>query len=291
MQRPNNMFRIKEEGCVDLLTTLEEVLKIAEATGTAIPAFNIDNLEGPEALLEAGEAENCPLILTVGQGAINAGQLWHLADAVKRLAAQSKVPVVLHLDHGVSYEQTVLCLRAGFTSVMYDGSHHPFEENVRESQAVVRSAHAVGVSVECELGAIGGVEDGIAHKNANLVDLDEVKRFVSAVDCDALAVGIGNAHGMYKGEPNFDFDRLSACRALDAPPLVLHGGSGTPDDMIRKAIQLGIRKINVASELRMAFMAGIEATVGQRDFYAMYRQGKENMYRLARRKIQLFQGK
>ena len=98
--------------------------------------------------------------------------------------------MVLHLDHGISYEQTVQCLRLGFTSVMYDGSHHPFEENVRESQAVVRSAHAVGVSVECELGAISGVEDGISHKQVNLVDLDEVKRFISAVDCDALAVGI-----------------------------------------------------------------------------------------------------
>ena len=274
-----------------MLTTLQEVLKIAEDTGTAIPAFNIDNLEGPEALVEAGEAENCPLILTVGQGAINAGQLWYLADIVKRLASQTKIPLVLHLDHGVSYEQTVLCLRAGFTSVMYDGSHHPFEENVRESQAVVRSAHAVGVSVECELGAISGVEDGISHKNVNLVDLQEAEQFIAVVDCDALAVGIGNAHGMYQGTPNLDFDRLAACRALGTPPLVLHGGSGTPDDMIRKAIQLGIRKVNVATELRMAFMEGLEATVGQRDFYGMYRQAKTNMYELARKKIRLFQGK
>ena len=274
-----------------MLTTLEEVLKIAENTGTAIPAFNIDNLEGPEVLVEAGETENCPLILTVGQGAINAGQLWHLADAVKRLADDTKIPVVLHLDHGVSYEQTVLCLRAGFTSVMYDGSHHPFEENVRESQAVVRSAHAVGVSVECELGAISGVEDGISHKNVNLVDLGEVERFIAAVDCDALAVGIGNAHGMYQGTPHFDFDRLAACRALGTPALVLDGGAGTPDAMIRKAIQLGIRKVNVATELRMAFMAGLEATVAERDFYGMYRQAKSNMYELACRKIRLFQGK
>lgn len=274
-----------------MLVTLKEVLKIAEETGTAIPAFNIDNLEGPEALVAAGEAENCPLILTVGQGAINAGQLWHLADVVKRLADQTKLPLVLHLDHGISYEQTVLCLRAGFTSVMYDGSHHPFPVNVAESQAVVRSAHAVGVSVECELGAISGVEDGISHKNVNLVDLGEVKEFIAKVDCDALAVGIGNAHGMYHGTPHFDFERLAACRALGTPPLVLHGGSGTPDHMIRKAIELGIRKINVATEIRMAFMEGLEETVAQRDFYDMYRKAKENVYQVATNKIRLFQGK
>lgn len=155
------------------LATLKEVLAVAEQTNTAIPGFNIDNIEIPEAIMEAAEAEDCPVILTIGQGAINAGGLRHLPDVVRRIAESSRVPVVMHLDHGTSYEQTIQCLRAGFTSVMYDGSHHPFEENVRESQAVVRAAHAVGVSVECELGAISGVEDGIAG-GENLVDLDEV---------------------------------------------------------------------------------------------------------------------
>ena len=146
-----------------MLATLKEVLEIANQRETAIPHFNIDNIDGIEAVMEAADTENYPVILSIGQGAINAGNLWYLADAVQRAANDSKVPVVLHLDHGVSYEQTVVCLRAGFTSVMYDGSHHPFEENVRESLAVIRSAHAVGVSVECELGAIGGVEDGMSH--------------------------------------------------------------------------------------------------------------------------------
>lgn len=270
-----------------MLTTLAEVLKTAEECGAAIPAFNIDNIEGTEAIMEAAESERWPVILTVGQGAIQAGQLEHLARLVQDIASASPVPVVLHLDHGISYEQTVQCLRLGFTSVMYDGSHHPFEENVRESRAVVRSAHAVGVSVECELGAISGVEDGMSHKTVNLVDVNEVERFIGQVDCDALAVGIGNAHGMYQGTPQFDFDRLKACRSLPAPPLVLHGGSGTPDDMIRKAIQLGIRKVNVATELRMAFMAGLESTVASRDFYAMYRQAKTSMSAVARDKIRL----
>ena len=273
-----------------MLATLKEVLEIANQRGTAIPHFNIDNIAGIEAVMEAADTENYPVILSIGQGAINAGNLWYLADAVQRAANDSKVPVVLHLDHGVSYEQTVVCLRAGFTSVMYDGSHHPFEENVRESLAVIRSAHAVGVSVECELGAIGGVEDGMSHDHLNLVDVGEVERFCAQVDCDALAIGIGNAHGLYKGTPHFDFDRLTACRKLDTPPLVLHGGSGTPDEMLRKAIELGIRKINVATELRMAYMEGLEASVGQRDFYKMCKQAKDNIPAVARQKIRLFQG-
>ena len=273
-----------------MLATLKEVLEIANQRGTAIPHFNIDNIDGIEAVMEAADTENYPVILSIGQGAVNAGNLWYLADAVQRAANDSKVPVVLHLDHGVSYEQTVVCLRAGFTSVMYDGSHHPFEENVRESLAVIRSAHAVGVSVECELGAIGGVEDGMSHDHLNLVDVGEVERFCAQVDCDALAIGIGNAHGLYKGTPHFDFDRLTACRKLDTPPLVLHGGSGTPDEMLRKAIELGIRKINVATELRMAYMEGLEASVGQRDFYKMCKQAKDNITAVARQKIRLFQG-
>ena len=273
------------------LATLKEVLEIAERTNTAIPGFNIDNIEIPEAIMEAAEVENCPVILTIGQGAINAGGLRHLPDVVRRIAESSSVPVVMHLDHSESYEQVIACLRAGFTSVMYDGSHYPFEENVRESQAVVRAAHAVGVSVECELGAISGVEDGISHSNTNLVDLDEVKRFIAVVDCDALAVGIGNAHGIYKGTPNLDFGRLEACRKLGAPPLVLHGGSGIPEEMIKKAISLGIRKINVATEVRLAFMEGLKSAVGSRDIYKMYQAAKAGTIELARTKIRRFQNK
>lgn len=271
------------------LATLSEVLAAAERAKTAIPGFNIDNLEIPEAIMEAAEAENCPVILTIGQGAIGAGQMLHLADVVRRVAADSRVPVVMHLDHGASYEQTIACLRAGFTSVMYDGSHGPFEENVRVSRDVTRAAHAVGVSVECELGAIGGVEDGVAANHANLVDVGEVERFLDAVPCDALAVGIGNAHGIYKGTPDLDFGLLRRCQALSPPPLVLHGGSGIPDDMIREAIRIGIRKINVATEVRCAFMDGLQHTVGARDIYGMYRAAKAEVTALARAKIRLFQ--
>ncbi len=272
------------------LVTLSEILKLAEEKQTAIPSFNIDNIEGTQAIMEAVEMESSPVILTIGQGAIRAGQLWHLSDVVRRVARESRLPIVMNLDHGASFEQVMLALRAGFTSVMYDGSHKSLEDNIRESQAVVRAAHAVGVSVECELGAVPGAEDGHIYSNTNLVDLSELEIFISKVDCDALAVGIGNVHGLSNIVPMLDFDRLRACRKLDAPPLVLHGGSGIPDDMIQKAIQMGIRKVNVASELRAVFMRSLQDGSKTGDFYAMYRQAKQGVTDLAARKIRLIYG-
>lgn len=271
------------------LTTLKDVLAIASEKKIAIPGFNIDNIEIPEAIMVAAERCQCPVILTIGQGAINAGQMYHLADVVRRVADESTVPVVMHLDHGVSYEQVIQCLRAGFTSVMFDGSHFPFEMNVAITKKVAEAAHAVGVSVEAELGAIGGTEDGISNTNRNLVNVAEVERFISEVEVEALAVGIGNAHGLYKGLPQLDFNLLQRCQDLNPPPLVLHGGSGIPDDMIRKAIEIGIRKINVATEVRNAFMDGLEAVVGKRDIYAMYRSAAQQVTALAEQKIKLFQ--
>lgn len=270
------------------LVTLKDVLSIAVERKTAIPGFNIDNIEIPKAIMEVAEQYGSPVILTIGQGAIQAGQMMHLVDVVRRLADESTVPVVMHLDHGISYEQTIRCLRAGFTSVMFDGSHLPFEQNVAITKRVAEAAHAVGVSVEAELGAINGVEDGIEHSGHNLVDVGEVERFISEVEVDALAVGIGNAHGMYKGLPNLDFELLKKCQALNPPPLVLHGGSGIPDDMIQKAIEIGIRKINVATEIRNAFMSGLEDGVSGRNIYTMYQKADEYVRELAAQKIRLF---
>jgi len=270
------------------LTNLKTVLDQAEQTKTAVPAFNIDTIPATEGLLEAAEAANCPVILAIGQMAIREGRMAALADLARRAAESSRVPVVLHLDHSTSYDQIIRAMQLGFTSVMYDGSHGAFADNVRESLAVVRTAHAAGVSVECELGAIGGVEDGMSHDRLNLVDLDEVREFIGKVDCDALAVGIGNAHGIYKSTPNLDFDRVRACREMGAPHLVLHGGSGIPEDMLRKAINLGIRKINVATELRIAFLEGLHAAPNPDDFYGVLRSGRESVRALAADKIRIF---
>ena len=273
------------------LTDLKTVLDMAEQTKTAIPAFNIDSIPATEGLMEAAEAAECPVILAIGQAAIKEGRMAYLADLARRVAESSRVPVVLHLDHSSSYEQIIRAIGLGFSSVMYDGSHGAFDDNLRESKNVVRTAHAAGVSVECELGAIMGVEDGMKHERPNLVDLNEVRAFIAEVDCDALAVGIGNAHGIYKSTPNLDFDRLQACRDMGAPHLVLHGGSGIPEDMLRRAITIGIRKINVATELRLAYLEGLRSAITSDDFYAVLRAARESVRATAADKIRIFQGR
>ena len=272
------------------LVTLKEVLDYAEEKNIAIPGVNIDNLEITQALLMAAEAENCPVIITIGQGCIKIGRLHSLATLVKQMAAESKVPVVLHLDHGVSYEQTIQCLREGFSSVMFDGSRFPLEKNIEITRQVVTAAHAVGVSVEAELGAIGGVEDGIAAAGKNVVDIGEVETMIKSVPIDALAVAIGNAHGIYKTAPKLDFDLLRAIRNLDChvPHLVLHGGSGLSDEAIQTAISCGIRKINVATEIRLAYINGLKSASASSNIYDYIAAAQEAVVDLARQKIRLF---
>ena len=192
------------------LVTMREILPYAEEKKIAIPAFNIDTMEITQALLETVEEEHCPAIIAVGQAAIKDGKLESLAATVRTLAKDMKTPVVLHLDHGQSVEQVVKALCAGFTSVMIDGSKLSFEDNIAVTQEVVRIANAAGASVEAELGAILGSEDNISHDDSKpfLVRVQDVIDFTAAVKVDALAVGIGNAHGLYKGRPNLDFQRL-----------------------------------------------------------------------------------
>ena len=269
------------------LVTLREVLAFAQERRSAIPAFTVDTLEVAEEIAAAAEAADYPAILMIGQNTFKYGSLAHMANICKDVADSVRAPLVLHLDHGKDYEQVIACLRNGFTSVMFDGSKLPLEENIAVTKEVSRAAHAVGVDVEAELGAIGGTEDG-QTATANLVDVGEARRFLEQVEIEALAIGIGNAHGIYKSTPNLAFDRLEQVAALGAPPLVLHGGSGIPDEMIQKAILLGIRKINVATEVRHAFMEGIEAAVGTRDIYQMYASGRQAARAIIEQKTRLF---
>ena len=265
------------------LVTMREILPYAEEKKIAIPAFNIDTMEITQAILETVEEENCPAIIAVGQAAIKDGKLESLAATVRTLAKDMKTPVVLHLDHGQSVEQVVKALCAGFTSVMIDGSKLSFEDNIAVTQEVVRIANAAGASVEAELGAILGSED-----KPFLVRVQDVIDFTAAVKVDALAVGIGNAHGLYKGRPNLDFQRLQEVRDVTDVPLVLHGGSGIPDDMIQTAIEIGIRKINVATEIRMAYVEGLLSGSANGDYYEMVKAGKASVKARAKSKIDLF---
>ena len=273
-----------------MLTTLKEVLAFAEEKKAAIPAFNIDNMEIVQSIIKASEEENYPVILAVGQAAIKDGKLALLAATAQVLAKKSPIPVVLHLDHGQSLEQVRMALDCGFTSVMIDGSKLPFHENVEISKRALEMARSAGATVEAELGCILGVEDDISHDDSKpfLVRTEDVEAFNTAVTVDALAVGIGNAHGIYKGLPNLDFDRLSEVNDISSVPLVLHGGSGIPGDMIQKAISLGIRKINVATEIRLAYVRGLTKEVESGDFYTMSNSGKAEVVALAKEKIHLF---
>lgn len=269
------------------LVSLHEVLDFAQKRKVAIPAFTVDALEVAEEIAAAAEAVEFPAIMMIGQNTFKYGSLRHMANICKDVADSTHIPLVLHLDHGKDYEQVIECIRNGFTSVMFDGSKLPLEENITITKRVSQAAHAVGVDVEAELGAIGGTEDG-QTATANLVDVDEARKFLEQVEIEALAIGIGNAHGIYKSTPNLAFERLEQVAALGAPPLVLHGGSGIPDEMIQKAILLGIRKINVATEVRHAFMEGIEVAVGSRDIYRMYQSGRKAARTIIEQKMKLF---
>ncbi len=232
-----------------------EMLKNAEAGGYAVGAFNCNNMEIVQAIVAAAEAENSPVIMQASQGAIKYAGLDYIVAMAKLAAEHTHVPVALHLDHGTSYEQAVRCIHAGFSSVMIDGSKLPLDENIRLTRRVLDVARAVGVSVEAELGKIGGTEDDIvvSERDALLTDPEEAATFVNETKVDALAVAIGTAHGQYKGIPELDFPRLEKIKSLVSIPIVLHGSSGVADDDIREAVRLGVRKVNIDTNIREAF--------------------------------------
>jgi fructose-bisphosphate aldolase, class II len=250
------------------LVTLNEVLKDAEASNYAVGAFGVQNLETVQAVIEAAVEEKSPAILIISEGAIKYAGLQTLTNIVKTLADAAPVPIVAHLDHGPSFNMATQCIVAGFKSVMVDASHFEYDENVRITRQVVEMAHAVGATVEGEIGKIGGVEENIVvdMAEATMTEPDEAARFAQETGIDAVAVAIGNAHGLYAGEPKLDIARMK--RIYDAVKavrpdcaLVLHGGSGTPDHMIKDAIAAGVSKINIGTELKLAFVNGVKETL------------------------------
>ncbi|MEW6459005.1 MAG: class II fructose-1,6-bisphosphate aldolase [Bacillota bacterium] len=248
------------------LVNLASVLRQAEAGGWAVGAFNCNNLELVQAIIQAAEAEAAPVVLQASQGAIKYAGLGYISMLALEAARTARVPVVVHLDHGTSFEQVIRCLRSGFSSVMVDGSHLPFAENVALTHRVVEIARPVDVSVEAELGRIGGTEDDISvdDRDAFFTDPEEAEHFVRATGVDALAVAIGTAHGLYRGTPQLDFDRLARIRdRVRGTPLVLHGSSGVPADAVREAIGLGIRKVNIDTDIRQAFTGKIREVLAQ----------------------------
>ncbi|WP_336513005.1 class II fructose-1,6-bisphosphate aldolase [Clostridium sp. Cult2] len=243
-----------------MLVTGIEILQDAHKNNYAVGAFNVNNMEIVQAIIEAAEETNSPVILQASQGGLKYAGVEYIAAMGKLAAEKAKVPVALHLDHGTDFDQVMLCIRHGFSSVMIDGSRFDLEGNIAITKKVIEVAHAVGVSVEAELGKIGGTEDHITvdERDATFTDPDEAKRFVDETGVDYLAIAVGTAHGVYKGEPKLDFDRIKTIKEMLNIPLVLHGSSGVPKEAIEKAVSLGINKINIDTDLRMAFSNAIK---------------------------------
>lgn len=247
------------------LVSMNEFLPKAKAKKFAVGQFNMNNLEFAQAIMQAAMELKSPFIYGVSEGALKYMGIEFTVAIAEAAAKKSGLPIALHLDHGSSFEVAMKCIRAGFSSVMFDGSHHGFEDNIRLTKEVVKAARAMGVSVEGELGTIGGVEDDISvdEENANLAKPEEAIRFYEETGVDCLAIAVGTAHGMYAGEPNIRFDIIEKVSAAIPVPVVLHGGSGVPDEMIRKSIQAGVGKINVNTENQVACTETIRSVLAK----------------------------
>jgi len=246
------------------LVSMKDMLNKAKAEGYAVGQFNLNNLEFTQAILQAAEEEKSPVILGVSEGAGRyMGGFKTVVKMVEGLIEDYKitVPVAIHLDHGSSFEKCKEAIDAGFTSVMIDASHHPFEENVEITKKVVDYAHSKGVSVEAELGTVGGQEDDVVAEGVIYADANECVELVKQTGIDTLAPALGSVHGPYKGEPNLGFKEMEEIGNLTGLPLVLHGGTGIPTKDITKAISLGTAKINVNTENQIASAKAVRETL------------------------------
>lgn len=265
------------------LVTSKEMFKKAYEGNYAVGAFNVNNMEIIQGIVDAAKQENAPLILQVSAGARKYANPIYLRKLVEAAIEDTGLDICLHLDHGEDFEICKQCVDDGFTSVMIDGSKYPFEENIALTKRVVEYAHSKGVVVEAELGKLAGVEDSInvSAKDATYTDPDQAYEFVKRTGVDSLAIAIGTSHGAYKfkGDPSLDFERLETiCKLLPDFPIVLHGSSsvprefvdlcnkyggqipgaaGVPEEMLRRAAQMGVCKINIDTDLRLALTACI----------------------------------
>lgn len=270
-----------------MLVTGSDILVPARAGKYGVGAFNTNDLEITQAIIHTAERLRSPVIVQISEGALKYGGK-DLVNVVIDLATRATVPVALHLDHGSSYENALKAISLGFSSVMIDASHHGFEENAHETRRVVEAAHAMGVTVEAEIGRLGGIEEHIvvSEEDAFLTNPEEAQKFVEATGVDYLAIAIGTSHGAYKGKgrPFIDHARIQKCAELLSIPLVAHGSSGVPayiverlraaggvigdafgiaDEDLQQATQHGIAKVNVDTDLRLAFTVGVREALAK----------------------------
>ena len=269
-----------------MLVTLKDILADAEQRKYGVGLFNMLNLEMARGIIEAAEEERSPLILGVAEVHLPLIPFEYAALIMNDIAKKATVPVCLHFDHGVSFDKIKAAVDAGFSSVMYDGSSLPYEENIANTLAVSQMAHAKGVSVEAELGHVGGGEggtdDGIEEMYTRV---DQVTDFIDRSDIDALAVAIGTAHGPYKKKPVLDIGRLAEIYKVSSKPLVLHGGSGLSDEDFRNTINNGIRKINICTEM---CIAARNAYLASANHEIMFKDAKEAVKAVVKARMQLF---
>ena len=298
------------------LATGLDILKAAREGGYGVGAFNTNNMEITQAILEASEEARSPVLVAVSEGGLKYGGPT-LIEIIKYLGTQATVPVAIHLDHGSSYESCLRALRLGFTSVMIDMSHEDEETNIRETRRVVEAAHAVGVTVEAEIGRLGGIEEHVvvSEDEAILTKPDEAERFMEASGADYLAVAIGTSHGANKGKgrPYIHHDHLAEIAKRISKPLVMHGASGVPQSIVerlnaaggalagavgiheedvRKAVKHGIAKINTDTDLRLAFTALVRETLQEKpkefDPRKILGPAREEMKRIVGERIGVF---
>ncbi len=299
------------------LASLIDMYEKAVAENYAIAQFNVNNLEFIQAALEVVEEKKSPVILAASTSAIKYAGLNYLIAMIKAGAEAVSVPVALHLDHGASIEDAKMCIDAGFTSVMIDASHEELEENIRITKEVAALAHPRHIAVEAELGRLGGIEDEVVvdEKDAFLTDPEQAERFVKESNCDALAVAVGTSHGAYKfkSKAELSMDRITDIKKRTGIALVLHGASGVPKDLQEKAkkygaelkgamgvpddayidaVKRGINKINIDTDLRLAFMAAIREFLAENpsqfDPRKILAPGKKAVMEQMRKKIDLF---
>ena len=260
------------------LVTTEKMLLTADRERYAVGAFNVENMEMAMAVVKAAEELHAPIILQTTQSTVKYANLSLYYANIKTLADAASIPIALHLDHCDNFELAMQALRIGYTSIMIDGSHKELEDNIAITRSVVNACKPAAISVEAELGKVGGKEDDMECNDPGYTDPEDAKRFVQETGVGSLAVAIGTAHGIYHGEPKLDIKRLSDIRDVVDIPLVLHGASGLPDEAIKDCIKRGISKVNFATELRLAYSSGVKAYLSENpDTFDPKKYGEKGM--------------
>ena len=277
-----------------MIVTLKELLEIAKAENKAIGSFTCPNMEIVMGTIRAAEESQSPIIIQIAEGRLKHTPLNMIGPLMVQAAKDASVKIAVHLDHGLTIGKAREALGYGFTSVMFDGSHYSLQENIDKTNEIAKLARQTGASVEAELGTIGGKEATERDEVSKYTDVGEARMFAENADIDAMAVAIGNAHGHYKGKPELNFERLAELQKAVNVPLVLHGGSGISDEDFRHCIDLGVRKINIATasmDAAITFAGRYMAEPGEHDYYHFNENMVQGVYENVKHCIKVFNNK